>query len=329
VLPRLGGDIPHAIMPHKLARANANIARFLVDAKSIRQADIPAQWRDMIEVCAGALNGWLQRELGELHCIAPQFVLRPVMPSYAGCASPSNTAPPETGQVEVVWFQHERQWVIGKGVERLEQQMPRLGATVLDLLERKGRFVYPLFVPRIAHEIASMLYWYGEADETMAIEECCGDDVQAQAEMYEDMVTKADIDAAYPDWALSWKPPVLKKTELMQVIQSCDDTYVKDVASLALQLSCMRINVSFQPEIEGEYIGFGAVLSWREDDLTVRIYDDLLNSAHEGEFCDLVGEVGFDLSDPQAMQAWQRTMRHRFKAMRLIDRLIWLLSERI
>jgi PRTRC genetic system protein F len=145
--------------------------------------------------------------------------------------------------------------------------------------------------------------------------------------MYEDMVTKSDIDAAYPDWALSWNPSVLKKAELMQVTQHCEDRYVVEVASLILELSRMRINESFQPDIDGEYIGFGAVLSWREDDLTVRIYDDLLNSAHEGEFCDLIGQISFDLHDPQAMHKWQHTMHHRFKAMRLIDRLIWWLSK--
>jgi len=328
MLPRIGGDVPQAITPHKLARANASIARFLVDAKAIRQADIPAQWRDAIEVCHSALNAWLQRELGTLYCIAPQFILRPTMSFQAGYSPTFKAAPAGDQQIDVVWFQqHERQWVIGNGVERLEQLAPRLGATVLDMLERQSRLVYPVFVPRIAQELASMLYWYGEEDESMAVEECCGGDQEAQAEMRNEMVTKSDIDAAYPDWALSWKPQTLKKAELMQVIHDCKDNYAAEVAALALQLSRMRIKDTFRPDIEGEYIGFGAVLSWREDDLTVRIYDDLLNTAHESEFCDLIGEVSFDLSNPHAMQTWQRTMRQHFKAMRLIDRLIWRLSE--
>jgi PRTRC genetic system protein F len=328
MLPRIGDDIPHAIMPRELAHANAGIARFLLEAKSIRQADVPAQWRDVIEVCATALNAWLQRELGALHCIAPQFVMRPLISSHASRSPPSHAAPSEYEQIDLVWFQqHEQQWVIGNGVERLEQQVPRLGATVLDILDRQSRFAYPVFVPRIAQEMASMMYWYGEADETMAVEECCGDDRAAQQEMLQGMVTKSDIDAAYPDWALSWKPPTLNKTELMQVIQHCNDRYAAEVASQALQLSRMRIKDTFRPDIEGEFIGFGAVLSWREDDVTIRIYDDLLNMAHESEFCDLIGEVSFELHDPQAMQRWQRSMRQRFKAMRLIDRLIWRLAE--
>ena len=83
----------------------------------------------------------------------------------------------------------------------------------------------------------------------------------------------------------------------------------------------------YRPEIDGEFIGFGAVLSWRADDLTVRVYDDLINNAHQGEFCDVMGDVFFDLKEPRAMGAWQRKMHSRFDAIRLIDALIWRLSE--
>ena len=78
--------------------------------------------------------------------------------------------------------------------------------------------------------------------------------------------------------------------------------------------------------IDGEYVGFGAVLSWREDDVTVRIYDDLLNLAHQAEFCDRIGELQMPLNEPQRMADWQQAMRTRFKAIGLIDRLIHQLS---
>ena len=89
----------------------------------------------------------------------------------------------------------------------------------------------------------------------------------------------------------------------------------------------LRIKDDYRPEIDGEFIGFGAVLSWRTDDLTVRVYDDLINAAHQAEFCDVMGEVFFDLREPRAMRAWQRKMRGRFEAISLIDELIWRLSK--
>jgi len=325
-LPRIDPGVPREIVPRTVASANAGIAQFLIEAKAIRERDIPAQWRDALDVCGKALDAWLKREIGDLHCIAPSFVLRPVTDESNG--SRVSQAKAAYSEVEIAWFQpEEQQWVVGSGLERLESVVPTLGATVLNVLDAQSRFAYPLFAPRDAHDIASMLYWYGEDDETMAVEEICGDDAAEQAEMREEMVTAKHFTEAFPAWALSWKPEKLKQSDLRKIAHDCGDAYAREVAALALALARLRFKDEFKPDIEGEFIGFGAVLSWRDDDLTVRVYDDLINMAHEGEFCDVMGEVRFALSAPAAMQAWQRAMRPRFKAMRLIDGLIWRLSQ--
>lgn len=326
ILPCLSIGVPQEIVPRTMASANARIAKFLIDAKTIRERDIPGQWRDALEVCEKALDAWLKREIGDLHCIAPSFVLRPV--ADEANHSRASQAKAVYSEVEVAWFQpEEQQWAIGNGLERLESHIPTLGATALDVLDAQSRFVYPLFAPRDAHDIASMLYWYGENDETMAVEEMCGDDATAQAAMREEMVTAKHFTEVFPAWALSWKPMKLAQSELEKITHACDDLYAREIAVLVLALARLRIEDEFRPEIEGEFIGCGAVLSWRDDDLTVRVYDDFINMAHEGEFCDVIGEVRFALSEPATMQAWQRAMRPRFKAMRLIDDLIWRLSQ--
>ena len=94
----------------------------------------------------------------------------------------------------------------------------------------------------------------------------------------------------------------------------------------ALALAGLDIDDSFRPDIDGEFVGFGAVLSWRDGDVTTRIYDDLLELAHRGEYCEHMGEVRVPLDDPGAFGAWQRAMVDRFEAIRLIDRLIHPLS---
>lgn len=326
MLPRIDPGVPAEIVPRTMASANAGIAQFLIDAKAIRERDIPAQWRDALDVCGKALDAWIKREIGDLHCIAPSFVLQPVTDQTNGNRTPHTKA--AYSEAEIRWFQpEEQQWVIGSGLERLESRIPSLGATVLEVLDVQSRFVYPLFAPRDAHDIASMLYWYGEDDETMAVEEMCGDDAAVQAAMREEMVTAKHFAEAFPAWALSWKPSKLTRPDLKKIANACDDAYVREVAALALALARLRIKDEFRSDIEGEFIGFGAALSWRDDDLTVRVYDDLINMAHEGEFCDVIGEVRFALNEPAAMQAWQRAMRPRFKAMRLIDGLIWRLSQ--
>jgi len=326
-LPRFDARVPLELTPHRLASANAMVARFLLEAKAVSERDIPATWNDELLVCQAALDAWVKREIGPLHCLAPQFVLRPVLGSARDpCGSPTQKV--EYSQVQVAWFQQdEQQWPVGYGLERLEQAMPALGATALQLLDEQSRFVYPVFTPRTAQDVASMMYWYGEEDETFALDEACGDDEEARAVMLNEMVTKARLTEAFPAWSLAWRPAALDAARLARIADDSGDAYARDVAALLARLARLKIKDDCRPEIDGEFIGFGAVLSWRTDDLTVRVYDDLINTAHQAEFCDVMGEVFFDLREPRAMRAWQRKMRGRFEAISLIDELIWRLSE--
>jgi PRTRC genetic system protein F len=147
--------------------------------------------------------------------------------------------------------------------------------------------------------------------------------------MREEMVTRETLEAAYPGWArrLPGEPrrqgPV---PSLCNAARTLEDPKAQQIAADALALSRLHVKDAFRPDIEGEYIGFGAVLSWHESDVTVRIYDDLLNMAHQAEFCDRIGELQITLDAPQDMRAWQKSMRLRFTAIGLIDRLIHQLS---
>jgi PRTRC genetic system protein F len=222
----------------------------------------------------------------------------------------------------------EQQWIVGDALEALERQQPGFGATVLDVLHSQSRFVYPLFTPDLACDAASYVYWCGEENEEVALDMECGDNEEERATMREEMVTRQKLDAAFPAWAVTFpRKPRLSRAAFTRLAQDLPDPVARDIAADALALARLRIEDAFRPDVDGEYIGFGAVLSWREDDLTVRIYDDLLQLAHQSEFCDRMGELEIDLDAPQAMRAWQRDMRVRFKAIRLIDRLIDRLSK--
>src|SRR5207244_6440840 len=106
--------------------------------------------------------------------------------------------------------------------------------------------------------------------------------------------TKAQMTEAFPTWALGWEPEMLAASALAQIAAHGSDAFTRDIAVLLTKLSRLKIKDDCRPEIDGEFIGFGAVLSWRADDLTVRVYDDLINMAHQAEFCDVMGEVLFD-----------------------------------
>jgi PRTRC genetic system protein F len=235
----------------------------------------------------------------------------------------------EYSQIQITWFQlDEQQWTVGRGLERLEQAIPSLGATAIHLLEEQSPYVYPVFTPRTAQDVASMMYWYGEDDETFALDEACAGDEEARAAMRAEMVTKACLTEAFPAWALAWSPANLDASGLARIAEDRSNDFTSDVAALLAKLAHLNISDDeYRPEIDGAFIGFGAVLSWCADDLTVRVYDDLVNMAQQSEFCDVMGDAFFDLNEPPAMRAWQRKMRSRFEAIRLIDGLIWRLSE--
>ena len=315
-----------SIVPGSIAAANASVARFLIQAGALREGDIPNSWDDALTVCERALGAWVKREVGALRCLQPAFALTALDTSVGSAGSRAPAL--RYNKVNVCWAERrEKQWVIGPGLETLERSHPGLGQAVLDVLSHQSRFVYPVFTPALACDVASYVYWCGEADEEAALDMECGDDEKARAAMREEMVTRQKLVNAYPAWALTHcdgrSQPALRNV----LNEMAGQHPAVDIAANALALSQLRIKDRYRPEIDGEFIGFGAVLSWREDDLTVRIYDDLLQMAYQAEFCDLIGEVEFDLWTPQAFGAWQRDMRTRFNAIKLIDGLIYKLSD--
>src|ERR1700687_3195714 len=107
-LPRLDARVPLELTPRRLASANATVARFLLEAKAVCDRDIPATWNDELLVCQGALDAWVKREIGALHCLAPRFVLRPVWGSMPDrCSAPAQSV--HYRQIQITWFQQDEQ----------------------------------------------------------------------------------------------------------------------------------------------------------------------------------------------------------------------------
>lgn len=328
-LPRLEHGVPLSLVPRRLAAANAAVARFLIQAEAVREGDIPQAWDDALQVCERALDAWVKRELGSLHCLRPYFSLT-AGDDACGYPSASRKEPVRYHKIDICWGEcREQQWVVGEALEALERQRAGFGAMVLDVLRDQSRFVYPLFTPDLACDVASYLYWYGEEDEDVALGMECGDDEEERVTLREEMVTRKKLDDAFPAWAVAARRKHRpSRAALARLVRGLSDPWARDIAADALALVKLRIEDAFRPDVDGEYIGFGAVLAWREDDLTVRIYDDLLQLAHQSEFCDRIGELEIALDAPQAMREWQCAMRVRFAAIRLIDRLIDRLSAR-
>lgn len=325
LLPRLPAHIPQMVVPTDRTRANAGLARFLVEAGALSEADIPEAWSDVLEVCGRALDAWVRRQIGPLHCLSPVFVL---VANEEGSFPPRQHRPTGYASASLCWVEREeQQFVVGPGLDALERACTGLGAAVLGVLER-AYLAYPLFTPDVARSVASILYWYGEDDEEMALEENCGDDPAEREEMRQQMVTRELLECSYPAWACNVAPKHPARLGLRKMGSGVGDARLRAIVDDARALSRLRFRDDFRPDIDGEFIAWGAVLSWCEDDVTVRIYDDLIHMAQEGDFCDRMGEVELPLDQPALFADWRAAMRTRFRAIGLIDRLIHALSAR-
>lgn len=319
-LPGISADVPGLIEPARNRKVVAQLAQFLLDAGAITHRRFCTGSASIQDACQDALSNWLTAAIGDVKCFTPVFELR--LADSCGERQPLHT-------VEVCWKEASVcHWGVGAGLDYLERSVPMLGSTVLDVMEHKSGHAYPLFTPGLALDKASYLYWRGEEDETLALDEDCGDDQEARDAMAQDMITRADIAAAFPAWALDYNRPRLPPDELAYLAAGHACPYVRHAAALTRALDSTRTTAQYAAEEDGAFIGFGAVLCWREGDLTVQISDDYANLAWQGEYCDEIGTVAFDLDDPAAMRRWMRRIKPNLAAIRLLDALLLHLTER-
>lgn len=335
-LPRLHATVPRVLVPPTLRAENARLARYLVQAAAqagaLRASDIPRRWTDPLPVCRAALDRWVRQHIGPLRCIEPRFWLEPVVePQTYSAATLQCTrdagAALRYDSIRLAWCCEVRQWPVGAGLEGLERLLPGLGATALHILSQRSDWIAPLFTPVVAEYWAQWLYWYGDDDEEVALEENCGDDQQAKEAMHADMVTRAKLDSAFPAWALHPSQHRIASSQLRATDTIGWAGSAGEVVADLLRLDRLKVQDDCRPDIDGEFIGFAAVLSWHEDDIAVRIFDDGVNLASQAEYCDIAGERMVSMTSPNDMTVWLKELKRRMRVIALVDRLIWRLTQ--
>ncbi|GAB2856052.1 hypothetical protein GCM10027277_25810 [Pseudoduganella ginsengisoli] len=331
--PVLAADIPATILPAAGQRVAGTLAGYLACAKVITRRDFPLAASDPLAACAAVLSKWLHRHIGDTACLEPLFQIEPVAIDHiddfdeAACALDAAEAQAVRG-VHIRWSERNIcHWTVGPGFERLEAAVPGLGATVLDILEEKSWQAYPLFTPSNVLDEASNQYWLGEEDETEMLDSECGDDKEAWEAMRADMVTRADIEQAFPAWALRRRPERMPLPVLRDIAIEHVDGYVRRATTLALALAETPTDNTFASRREGLFTGFCAVLCWRDEDIAVRVSDDYAHYAWQGDSFEEIGEVILPTADPRAFRQWMRAMEPNLRAIGLIDQLLLHLAE--
>ncbi len=324
LLPTVDPRIPCALVPQASRRRGAQLARTLLRAGIVDAALMPAlPGPDHIGTCQTVLQSWVSRELGALRMLRPYFGmnLREAGSDAGHAAGPS---------CAIEWGGESfGARCVGPALELLERFQPRLGRTVLHVLDRQAFRTLPIYTPAIVMECASDVYWHGEADEEMALDEACGDDADERKAMRDSMVTRAMFDSTFPRWALGGRLRPLGRRALQRIAESASDRRIANVIESLLRLLEVDLPAYDWTLREGRFVGFSGVLAWgREDELTVRVLDDYEQLVSEsGDYFETCGELTIAVEDHETFARWFCSMRPWCRATRALDGLLSQLCE--
>ena len=323
-LPVLASSIPAQLQPSSANASTALLARRLYEAKVIPQDVPPHAAHEPLQTAKKYLERWFDQQVEGMQCLNLhlRLMLGKADEEFGG-------RPAGPGMVTALWSSECEPFIVGPALDALEAQLPGLGQTVLTTIDLTGVLLVPAFTAWDAMAVAQEYYWHGERNEELALDEMCGDDEAERESMREGMVTRKMVDEAFPPWATTW-PRRRKKVSqrlLSTVAETARSQRVRRVARLLLALKRLRLKDECRPQGDGWFIGYGPVLVWRHDDLTTRIFDDFCNGACQSEYVDWCREHRFDLQEETSVKAWIKLMRPRLKGIRLLDHLIFELSD--
>lgn len=318
LLPRLDAAIPRALKPVCVVQREAALVEYLGAAGLLSGLDLPPQWSNPVQAVEGALTRWINGATGPLQLIQPGFALE------VDSTNQQVLATCYVGDCPV--------FEIGAALLELEQASPGVGAAALAALT--NQFCYPLYGPPDALHSARIWCWQGEDDEQCVLQQASN--AQERTDLLADMVRRADFARRYPAWAAELPVTSLGAAQ-WRALQRMDGrtgrcaALVPQVLALTRQLARWdgahpqwRDNLV---EEDGMFFGYGGLLLWPEDDVTVRLYDMEQHYAMEGDCYDWTTRHAFALDQPALLGQWLARLRLQIELLRALDALLVALLE--
>jgi PRTRC genetic system protein F len=324
MLPQIAAGIPARLTGGEAIQRNASVTLMLLDACRDLGIAVQGDREDALNAVCAALNGWVAQQLGALKIFTPSFTLRPHLSERDYYRSARERAQVKFDSVDIVWQSKRIVPVsVGERIEYLEHAVPGLGATALRALN-KSRETFTILTPDSVLGLASYMYWGCEEDESSYLDQVAENDAD-RADIMGNMVTRKMVDEAFPAWAVGKKAQVLGDKTL-KALAAASDGYICDVVLCVRRLRKLKVP-QWTLEMDGEFIDFSAVACWRDDDIVLRVADDLVNMAHQSEYCEISGEEVFALDAPDTLAAWLKSMQSFFAATATVDHLLWLVTK--
>lgn len=220
---------------------------------------------------------------------------------------------------------------IGSTLLSLETECPGLSQTALSILRDAADITIDVIDPARVFRCASWAYWFGEMDETVALEEM-GEDCEEDM----NMPRRKDFDAHAPLWA--WFPrKELGMRALAKAASNPDLTdQARTVAEASLSLGKLMKRGGLPDPYTGlrtlGHLGAGASLWWSEDVncLMGRVWDDFENQMlqYGEEYSEGFGIDTF-VATQIGFNGWLKQKSQWFEVTRGLETLIGRIGKEI
>jgi PRTRC genetic system protein F len=235
---------------------------------------------------------------------------------------------------------------LGPILRRMEEAHPRLGQTVLDVLDCGLWKSCRGCTPRSGYGWAQLAYWQGELDETMRLQEEMDDRMNWYEEQVKEpgneklkppvdadieLFRKKDYDAAVPSWAGSGTIQPLSRKELLRLDQAKPrhlrefGNIISATAALSKRLVGHKREDSESDNNCFESITFEIVpflLRWDANDPIANIWDDVLNEMFEGGDKEMDINAAFVFHDLGSFTGALKRMRSYIEITQLCENII-------
>lgn len=307
----------------------ASLALLLFDAGLLPDDALQRRRAQLPKTCQKALDVWLQQQCAGLRVFKPRVCLS-VGGNHNDMGFAQDANQPLTLRIE--WYATDPQYlVVGPSVSRLEAMHRRLGSTVMWAISSHGWCSIPVFTFDDQIDVASFTLW-GGADSIDDHVKDYGLDAEEAELMRESCIDRSDILERTPPWVFLFRSDdALKDRALRHIAKHSADPLANAVANALLAMRAVPEPYPYLREArenEGEFVGFGAVLRWSEEDLTPTVLEALWEQAqNSGEGFESCGFHVQAIDDVDALRQWISNLTTMFRTLRLLDELIALLAD--
>ncbi|AXL49162.1 hypothetical protein DSC91_000868 [Paraburkholderia caffeinilytica] len=306
------------------------LARSLLESGVIEAEDVARRPRSELALATTALTRRWNRITHGMHLFDWNLQLEQALDGYF---------PDSLKRTDQLWAMVQTtngpiscpQVCVGGAITVLEQLREGLGQTLLAALYDACSMLPTICTPAYALGIAQYTYWYGESDESVAIEEAMSlHDCQSREELIEtfDFFTRDKFFRGMPEWAASPKR-VLSRAQVKRAAGR-DEFAAEVVAAMDTVWNIARFYGPFADVGTGgaglDAIDLALVVRWTEDDVVGRVVDDFLQYIADGEFLSAASAtplaiVGGDIA------TWLKQMEATALLAKAVEHLLGILGR--